>query len=133
MITDQLADLVTRIRNAQKAGHPVVTVPASKTKQLVLKVLVDEGFIEAFEAAKDLEGKPVLKIFLRYHGNARAPIIREIKRLSRPGRRLYVKKDDIPVVRGGLGIVVVSTSRGMMSDRMARSQGLGGELVCSVF
>lgn len=132
MVTDQLADLLTRIRNAQKAGHPTVKVPASKTKERVLKVLLDEGYIAQVEAIKDEADKPCLKIYLRY-ANDESPVIREIQRLSKPGRRVYVGVEDIPVVKGGLGLVVVSTSKGMMSDRLARKEGLGGELICSVF
>ena len=131
-MTDQIADLLTRIRNAQSAGHPAVNVPASKTKERVLKVLIDEGYIASVETNKDSNGKPQLKVHLRYT-NDNEPVIREVKRLSRPGKRLYVANDEIPVHRGGLGLVVVSTSRGMLSDREARRTGLGGELICSVF
>ena len=114
MATDQIADLLTRVRNAQRAGHPAVAVPASKTKERVLKVLQDEGYIASFESAEDSDGKP-------------------LRRMSRPGRRLYVGSDNIPVQRGGLGLVVVSTSKGMLSDREARRLGVGGELICAVF
>ncbi len=132
MATDQIADLLTRIRNAQGAGHPAVTVPASKTKERVLKVLEEEGYIASVESVDDLAGKPQLKIHLRYTADNR-PVIRELKRMSRPGRRLYVGHDAIPAQRGGLGLVVVSTSKGMLSDREARRMGVGGELICSVF
>ena len=132
MVTDQIADLLTRIRNAQKAGHPTVSVPASKSKVRLLDVLKAEGFIEEFEKVKDSGEKDQLKIFLRYSSGAK-PVIREIRRLSRPGKRLYVAKDNIPRCRGGLGLVVVSTPMGMLSDREARKAGVGGELICSVF
>lgn len=131
-MTDQISDLLTRIRNAQGAGHPTVSVPASKTKELVLNVLIDEGYIASVEKTNDFRGKPQLKVHLRYT-NENQPVIREIARMSRPGKRLYVPHDKIPVHRGGLGLVVVSTSRGMVSDREARRSGLGGELICSVF
>ena len=132
MVTDQISDLLTRIRNAQRAGHPSVSLPASKTKERVLKVLQDEGYVASFESNKDHNGKPQLKVHLRYT-NENQPVIREVKRLSRPGKRVYVSHEKIPVNRGGLGLVVVSTSRGMLSDREARRNGLGGELICSVF
>lgn len=132
MVTDQIADLLTRIRNAQRAGHPAVTIPGSKTKERVLHVLKEEGYIAGVEATKDADSKPVLKVYLRYLDD-NAPVIRELDRLSRPGKRLYVAAEDIPVVKGGLGLVIVSTSKGMMSDRAARQEGIGGELICSVF
>lgn len=132
MAIDQIADLLTRVRNAQRAGHPSVAIPASKTKERVLKVLEDEGFIAGIESAQDHEGKPQLKVALRYT-NDNQPVIREVRRMSRPGRRWYVGRDEIPTQKGGLGLVVVSTSRGMLSDREARRLGVGGELICAVF
>ena len=132
MVTDPIADLLTRMRNAQLAGHPSVTVPASLMKQSVLQLLVEEGFIARFDKQDDAQGKPVLKIFLRYDDRGR-PVIKELKRISRPGRRIYVGKDEIPLNRGGLGVTVVSTSKGMLSDQQARKEGIGGELICSVF
>lgn len=132
MVTDQIGDLLTRIRNAQDAGHPTVAIPASTTKERLLKVLQEEGYIDGYESTKDKNDKPSLKVVLRYTNNGE-PVIREIKRLSRPGKRVYVPKDRIPVLRGGLGLVVVSTPRGMLSDRSARKEGIGGELICSVF
>lgn len=132
MVTDQIGDLLTRIRNAQNAGHPTVVVPASKTKANILQVLRDEGYVASYQEAQDADGKPQLRIHLRYDAQG-IPAIRELKRLSRPGKRLYVPKDGIPWVKGGLGVVVISTSKGMMSDRKARTEGHGGELICSVF
>jgi small subunit ribosomal protein S8 len=132
MITDQIADLLTRVRNAQEAGHPAVAIPASKTKERILNLLCEEGYIARFEKGEDSSGKPQLKVFLKYDHRGE-PVIREIKRLSSPGRRVYVDKNGIPRNRGGLGIVIVSTSQGMLSDTQARVAGLGGELVCSVF
>ena len=114
MVTDQIADLLTRLRNAQRAGHPSVKVPASGTKERVLKVLLDEGYIAQVEHIKDEEDKPLLKIYLKY-GNDESPLIRQISRMSRPGRRLYVGVEGIPVLKGGLGVIVVSTSKGMVS------------------
>ena len=132
MVTDQVADLLTRIRNASRAGHPSVRIPASGSKQRILQVLIDEGYLASFEKTEDESGKPELKVMLRYD-NRGQPVIREIKRVSTPGRRVYVGKDDIPRNRGGLGMLVVSTSKGVLADREARKQGVGGELVCSVF
>lgn len=132
MVTDQIADLLTRIRNAQGAGHPSLTVPASTTKARILQVLKDEGYIGGTEAIKDADGKPVIKVYLRYIDET-APVIREVHRLSRPGKRVYVAAEDIPSIKGGLGLVIVSTSKGMMSDRAARKEGIGGELICSAF
>jgi small subunit ribosomal protein S8 len=132
MVTDQISDLLTRIRNAQRAGHPSVSVPASKTKERLLKVLVEEGYIAGIEPGKDADGKAQLKVQLRY-ANDESPVIREVRRMSRPGRRVYVGHENIPANHGGLGLVIVSTSRGMMSDRAARREKLGGELICSIF
>ncbi|HMO18116.1 MAG TPA: 30S ribosomal protein S8 [Oligoflexia bacterium] len=132
MVTDQIADLLTRIRNAQKVGHPFVKVPASKTKERILQLLEREGFVAKVTSEKDDNDKPVLKVGLKYD-SAGGPVIRDLKRISSPGKRQYVPCSDIPKVRGGLGLVVVSTSRGMLSDREARKEGVGGELVCSVY
>lgn len=132
MVTDQIADMLTRIRNAQKAGLPTVSMPASKTKESVLRLLCQEGYVESFERVEQGGNKFQLKVFLRYDERGE-PVIRELKRISKPGRRRYVSHSDVPSCRSGLGVVVVSTSRGMRSDRDARREGLGGELVCSVF
>ena len=132
MVTDQISDLLTRIRNAQGVKHPSVVVPASKAKASVLEVLQSEGYIAGFELQEDENKKPILNVQLRYTETG-LPVIKEIKRLSKPGRRLYVAKEKIPVNRGGLGTVIVSTSKGVLSDRVAREQGVGGELICSVF
>jgi len=132
MVTDQIADLLTRIRNAQNAGHPTVTVPSSKEKLNILKLLETEGFISRILDEKSEEGHPITKIMLKYTPDGDA-VINEIKRISTPGRRMYVQCKDIPKVRGGLGIILVSTSKGVVSDREARKLGVGGELICSVF
>lgn len=132
MVTDQIADLLTRIRNAQVAKHGTLRVPASKEKLRVLELLQKEGFIEKVSSETSESGKPELSVVLKYdrHGE---PVINEIKRISSPGRRTYVPCKDIPKVRGGLGVVVVSTSKGVLTDREARKEGVGGELVCSVY
>lgn len=132
MNTDPIADLLTRIRNASDAKHPTVKVPASKSKKQILALLTDEGFVAGYEERENEDGKPEFKIALRFD-NKGLPVIREIKRLSRPGKRVYVGREDIPRNRGGLGMVIVSTSKGMLSDQKARLEGIGGELICSVF
>ncbi|HJL62005.1 MAG TPA: 30S ribosomal protein S8 [Pseudomonadales bacterium] len=126
---DPIADMLTRIRNAQTAKIKEVEMPSSTTKVAVAKVLKEEGYITDYSVNK--ENKPLLLIELKYFEGK--PVIEEIQRVSRPGLRQYRGKDDIPVVKGGLGIVIVSTNKGLMSDRAAREAGVGGELVCSVF
>ena len=126
---DPISDLLTRIRNAQMAGHETVTLPTSRTKLAILKVLVDEGFLVNYEV---LEGaKPEIQVSLKYFQGE--PVIREIDRVSRPGLRIYKKCAELPSVRGGLGISIVSTNLGVVSDRRARENGTGGEVICTVF
>ena len=132
MVTDPIADLLTRIRNAAKAKHPTTVVPASRQKEEILRVLRDEGYIDGFESCGTDPAKPEFKVTLRYEENG-ASVIRELNRLSKPGRRWHVQKTEIPRTHGGLGVVILSTSHGVMTDREARKQGVGGELVCSVF
>lgn len=126
---DPISDLLTRIRNAQMAGHKNVEMPNSKIKRSILKVLLDEGFIDGFTA--DDEVKSALNVDLRYHDGS--PVIEEIKRISRPGLRIYKESNDIPSVRGGLGVAIVSTNKGVMTDKRARAAGVGGEVLCTVF
>lgn len=132
MVTDPIADLLTRLRNASRAGHPTASVPVSTMKRDVLKLLQDEGYLDRVEEYDDADGHKQFKVYLRYVQEGK-PVIREMKRLSRPGKRVYVSKDEIPNFRGGLGLYVVSTSRGVLSDTTARKEGIGGELLCSVF
>jgi small subunit ribosomal protein S8 len=127
---DPIADMLTRIRNAQMAGKPSVDMPGSKLKLAVAKVLKDEGYIEEFAGA-ELEGKPRLSIDLKYYQGK--PVIAEIDRISRPSLRRYVGKDELPSVRNGLGVAIVSTSQGVMTERAARAAGVGGEVLCTVF
>lgn len=129
-MTDPIADMLTRIRNAQRAEKAEVSMPSSKIKQAIANVLKEEGFIESFEVGGD-EKKPVLTISLRYHQGA--PVIRELERASRPGLRLFKDKGSLPRVRNGLGVAIVSTSKGVMTDRAAREAGHGGEVLCYVF
>lgn len=127
---DPLSDMLTRIRNAQMAGKTQVEMPGSKLKAAVASVLKDEGYIEDFSASND-DGKPRLAIALKYYQGK--PVIAEIDRVSRPGLRCYSAKDELPSVRAGLGVAIISTSRGVMSDRAARAAGVGGEVLCTVF
>ena len=127
---DPLADMLTRIRNAQMAGKKVVDMPASKLKVAVAAVLLDEGYIAGVDTT-ELDGKKRLALTLKYYNGK--PVIAEIVRKSRPGLRQYASRDELPKVRGGLGVAIVSTSKGVMSDRAARAAGVGGEVLCTVF
>ena len=126
-LQDPIADMLTRIRNGQKAGKVVVTVPSSTEKVAIVRVLREEGYIKDF-SVEELAGRPQLSIVLRYHKGL--PVIDRIERVSRPGLRVYKGKDELPKVMGGLGIAVVSTPRGVMTDRAARAAGHGGEVLC---
>ncbi len=127
---DPIADLLTRIRNAQQARHAEVDVPGSRLKQEVARVLKEEGYIEDFSVTAAEGGKSSLKIRLKYYQGR--PVIDKIKRVSRPGLRIYRGKDELPRVRGGYGVAIISTSHGLMSDRAARAAGHGGEVLCEV-
>ena len=126
---DPLADMLTRIRNAQMVGKPSVTMPSSKLKANVARVLAEEGFINGFDVSEG--AKPELTVELKYFEGK--PVIAELDRVSRPGLRNYAGKDALPSVRGGLGVAIVSTSKGVMTDRAARTAGVGGEVLCTVF
>ena len=130
-MTDPIADMLTRIRNAQMRGKSTTLTPASKLRRWVLEVLADEGYIRGFEDTTGADGHPAIEISLKYFDGT--PVIRELKRVSTPGRRVYMGKDDIPQVRQGLGVSIVSTSKGVMSDASARSNNVGGEVLCTVF
>ena len=130
-VSDPVADFLTCIRNAIQAKHRKVDVPSSKMKSELAKVLLRERFINNFKVIEDTK-QGVLRIYLKYAGEDNS-VITGIRRISTPGRRVYVRKDGIPRVMGGLGTSIVSTSRGMMTDREAREAGLGGELVCQVW
>lgn len=129
MMTDPIADLLTRIRNAHHAEKIALTMPSSKIKTAIAKVLQEEGYIEGFEASEQ-DGKPALTITLKYYEGA--PVIEELQRVSKPGLRVYKAADELPKVNGGLGIAIISTSKGIMTDRAARTAGVGGEVLCSV-
>ena len=125
---DPISDMLTRIRNAQRANKKSVLMPSSKLKCAIAKVLKEEGYIENFSNSTGI--KPVLEIELKYY--AGQPVIDQIKRISRPGLRIYKGSDEIPYVMNGLGVVIISTSKGIMTDRKARAEGIGGELLCIV-
>jgi small subunit ribosomal protein S8 len=128
-MNDPIADMLTRIRNGQRAAKTHVVMPASTLKQAVAGVLKEEGYIGEYGVAEQ-EGKPALRIELRYYEGR--PVIERIRRVSRPGLRIYRGKDELPSVRGGMGVAIVSTSKGVMSDRKARAEGFGGEVLCIV-
>ena len=128
-ISDPIADMLTRIRNAQAVQKPMVIMPSSKIKVAIAKVLKDEGYIDGFEI-KGEEAKPVLNIELKYY--ARRPVIERIQRVSTPSLRVYKGRHDIPEVMNGLGVAIISTPQGVMTDRKARAIGVGGEVICYV-
>lgn len=131
-MTDPIADLLTRIRNAQQAGHATLKVPKSKIKLEILKILKHEGFIEGFIDEPEVDYQGRLKVFLRYDDERRG-VIRGLERVSSPGRRVYVGREEVPRVRAGLGIAILTTSQGVLTDRQARKAGVGGELLCRVW
>jgi small subunit ribosomal protein S8 len=128
-MSDPIADMLTRIRNGQSASKASVSFPASKQKNAILGVLESEGYIAGFEAG-EAEGKPVITVKLKYFQGK--PVISTIKRVSRPGLRIFRGKDELPTVMGGYGVAIISTSQGVMSDRAARAAGQGGEVLCVV-
>ncbi len=128
-MSDPISDMLTRIRNAQMAEKVTVSMPSSKIKVAIAKVLQDEGYVEGFKVI-DHDGKPSLEIGLKYYADR--PVIEKIQRVSRPGLRVYKGSEDIPRVMNNLGIAIVSTSKGLMTDRKARASGIGGEVLCIV-
>lgn len=131
VMTDPIADMLTRIRNANSVYHDKVEIPASKIKQSIADILKLEGFVKDYETITD-DKQGVLRVTLKYGAN-REKIITGIKRISKPGLRVYAKKDQLPRVLGGLGIAIISTSKGIMSDKQARKEGLGGEVIAYVW
>lgn len=129
MMTDPIADMLTRIRNGLSAGKKAVSIPHSKMKESIAEVLKSEGYIASYHA-DSVEGKNMLNVELKYYQGK--PVIDKMRRVSRPGLRIYKSKDDLPKVMGGLGIAIISTSKGVMTDRAARKEGHGGEVLCYV-
>jgi small subunit ribosomal protein S8 len=130
-ITDPVADMLTRVRNASMAHHSYVDMPASNLKRAIAQTLKEQGFIKDFEMLKDTKF-PTLRLQLRYTGK-REPVITGLRRISKPGMRIYRKSDELPRVLGGMGVAIVSTNRGVMTDREARRQNVGGEVLCYVW
>ena len=130
-MNDPIGDMLTRIRSASMRGKSTVETPASKLRVWVLDVLADEGYIRGYEKTTGKDGHPAIEISLKYYEGA--PVIRELKRVSKPGRRVYSSAKELPQVRQGLGVSIVSTPRGVMSDANARSANVGGEVLCTVF
>ena len=129
-MSDPISDMLTRIRNAQMAEKNKVAMPSSKLKVAIAEVLKDEGYVDGFKVVKGDGGKATLEIGLKYYSGC--PVIEKIQRISRPGLRIYKGSEDIPKVMNGLGIAIVSTSKGLMTDRKARANGIGGEVLCVV-
>lgn len=133
-VNDPIGDMLTRMRNALMAGHQVVSVPSSKIKLAIARILLEEGFIETFEEAAD-NGHRMLRLKLKYVGERRErrAVISGLKRVSSPGRRVYVHKGEIPWVRSGMGVAILSTPKGVMTGTRARQMGVGGEVLCQVW
>ena len=132
MVNDTISDMLTRLRNANLAKHQIVEVPATRMTRNIASILLEEGFIQNFEEISESTGNQLL-LSLKYKGKKREPIITSLKRISKPGLRVYANRQELPRVLGGLGIAVISTSQGVMTDNKARHQGLGGEVLCYVW
>jgi len=132
-MTDPIADLLTRIRNAIMAGHKVVEAPASNLKREIAKILFEKGYILSYKVVEDDGPQGTLKIALKYNAKSKKPAIKEIQRVSRPGLRQYAGSDEIPRVLNGLGIAIISTSKGLMTDKEAKKENIGGEVLCYVY
>lgn len=133
MLTDPVAELLTRIRNANQALHPELVLSSSRLREAVTKLLAAEGFIDGYEVIELAPERHQLKIKLRYVDNRRGRVIKGLRRISKPGRRVYRGRQELPRVQGGMGIAIVSTSQGVLTDREARRRGLGGEILCEVW
>jgi len=132
-MTDPISDFLTRVRNAVKANHKVVEAPGSKIKQEITKILFEQGYILAYKFETDEKGHPTIKIALKYHPETKTNAIKNLKRVSRPGLRRYANAKEMPKVLNGLGIAIVSTSKGVMTDKKARQDNVGGEVLCYVY
>jgi len=131
MMTDPIADMLTRIRNASNAKHESVDIPASNIKKELAQILLNEGFVKGFDVIQD-EKQGIIRVDLKY-GKNKEKVISGIKRISKPGLRVFVKSNEVPRVLGGLGIVIISTSKGIMTDKVARKENVGGEVICYVW
>jgi len=132
-MTDPIADLLTRIRNAIMAGHKIVEAPASNLKKEVARILFEKGYILSYKVVEGEGAQGVLKIALKYNQKTKKPAIKELQRVSRPGLRHYASVDEIPKILNGLGIAIISTSRGLMTDKEAKKEKIGGEVLCYVY
>ncbi len=132
-MTDPIADLLTRIRNAIQAGHKVVEAPASNLKKEIARILFEKGYILSYKVVDTEQAQGTLKIALKYNSKSRKPAIKELKRISRPGLRHYAGAEELPRVLNGLGIAIISTSRGLMTDKDAKREKIGGEVLCYVY
>lgn len=133
VVTDPIADYLTRIRNAQQAGHRIVEIPASKMKKSITEILYDQGYILKYKFDDDAGKQGIIKIALKYDPSTKKPIIRKLGRISRPGLRDFKKANALPRIINGLGIAIVSTSKGVMTNKQARAENVGGEVVCYVY
>ncbi len=131
-MTDPIADLLTRIRNGQQAGHTAVSVPRSRIKLEIVKILKSEGFLEGYVEDPQKNYQGAIKVFLKYD-DSQSGVIQGLQRVSKPSRRVYVGRDSVPRVRSGLGVAILTTSRGVLTDRQARQAGIGGEVLCHVW
>ena len=132
VVNDPIADMLTRIRNAQIAKHDTVTIPASNAKKAIARILLDEGYIKAYDQINDgVQGQ--IKLTLKYVNNKQQPVIAGLRRISKPGLRVYAGCEDLPLVLGGLGVAIISTSKGLMTDRKARQDKLGGEVLAYIW
>lgn len=132
-LTDPIADFLTRIRNAQMASHKIVEIPLSSMKKRITEILYENGYILKYKVASDEGKQGVIKIALKYDMNSGKPVIRALDRISKPGLRKYVKSDEVPRVINGLGIAIISTSKGLITDKKARELQVGGEVVCYIY
>jgi small subunit ribosomal protein S8 len=133
MVTDPISDYLTRIRNAQKAGHTTVTIPASNIKKAITQILYDQGYILKYKFDDEAGKQGEIMIAIKYDILTKKPVIKELGRISKPGLRKYVKSTEIPKVASGLGIAIVSTPKGVLTDKQARAANVGGELLCYVY
>ena len=133
VVTDPIADYLTRIRNAQQAGHRIVEIPASKMKKSITEILYDQGYILKYKFDDDAGKQGIIKIALKYDPSTKKPIIRKLGRISKPGLRDFKKADELPRIINGLGIAIVSTSKGVMTNKQARAEHVGGEVLCYIY
>jgi len=132
MVTDPIADMLTRIRNGHMARHDKIDIPLSKLKQAMVRILKEENYIKNYKVVDGKEKHPIIRVYLKYDPSGR-PVINGLKRVSRPGRRVYCPKNEYPRVLGGLGISILTTNQGIMTDRKAKSLGIGGEVLCNIW